>query len=129
MTCEETNNKQAERKVRILTREEFKQREILRKSKKKENFGVYFLYDEKERIVYIGKSECNMIERSRQSATVYKAVKVQYFHPRTKADTRMYEIYYINKHKPKYNRDAKTRDKLTLKLPELPGSGIINLHL
>jgi excinuclease UvrABC nuclease subunit len=114
---------------KILTREERKIREILRKSKKQENFGVYFLYDEKERVIYIGKSESNMILRSKQSASKYKAVKVQYFHPRTKADTRIYEIYYINKFKPQYNRDAKTRDKLTIKLQDLQGSGIIDLSL
>lgn len=31
----------------------------------------------------------------------------------------LYEIYYINKYKPKLNRDDKSKDKLTISLKEL----------
>ena len=31
----------------------------------------------------------------------------------------LYEIYYINKYKPTLNKDDKSKEKLTIELPEL----------
>lgn len=38
---------------------------------------------------------------------------------KTQADMFLYEIYYINKYKPALNKDDKSKDGLTIILPEL----------
>ena len=38
---------------------------------------------------------------------------------RTEADMFLYEIYYINKYKPATNKDDKSKEELTIILPEL----------
>lgn len=93
-----------------------------------QSFGIYFLYDVNETIIYIGKSEANLKHRSISSIMQKKARMVKYLYPKSKADTRVYELYYINQHKPMYNRDAKTEDELTISLPELEGSETIRIY-
>ncbi len=38
---------------------------------------------------------------------------------KTEADMFLYEIYYINEYKPALNKDDKSKEELTIKLPEL----------
>ena len=38
---------------------------------------------------------------------------------KTEADMFLYEIYYINRYKPMLNRDDKSKEDLTINLPEL----------
>lgn len=45
--------------------------------------------------------------------------KIQYASFRTEADMNLYEIYYILRLKPPLNVDDKTRDNLTVSLPEV----------
>ena len=61
----------------------------------------------KDTIVYIGRTKQPLQTRIRGHQLP------------TEADMNLYEIYYILKEKPPLNVDDKTRDKLTVALPEL----------
>lgn len=85
-------------------------------------FGVYFIYDTNNKLVYIGKSNSNVIKKSLESANerlngVFS--KIEYKLPKTHSDTNIYELYYISKYKPKYNIESKFNDKLSIILPRI----------
>ena len=89
---------------------------------KEDNIGCYFIYDNDGEIVYIGKSNSNLYERSCTSAqerTKGNFSKIELYSMPTHADTNIYEMYYIATYNPKYNSDSRCLDKPTFKLPEL----------
>ena len=44
--------------------------------------------------------------------------KIEYIKWKTKSDAQLMEIYFINKYKPRYNKQNKRNDKLTITLDE-----------
>ncbi|MCT4620743.1 MAG: hypothetical protein N4A62_15320 [Marinisporobacter sp.] len=84
--------------------------------------GVYFIYDNKGVIAYIGKSISCAINRSFSSVIESKLIdffKIEIRAPKTKSDIAIYEAYYISKFKPYCNNDLVYEDETTLLLPEL----------
>ena len=44
--------------------------------------------------------------------------KIEYIHWKTKSDAQIMEVYFINKYKPKFNKQDKRLDNLTIQLEE-----------
>ncbi len=95
----------------------------------KHNYGIYFLYDNNKEIIYIGKSISNLSHRSLESAIDKKAQYMQHYYTRTKADADIYELYFISKYKPLYNRDCKEEDNISFTPPDLRCSEIVKIYL
>lgn len=79
-------------------------------------------------IVYIGRTKQPLQTRIRghlfakpmhRTISIEQVTKIEYAQLQTEADMNLYEIYYILKEKPLLNVDDKTRDGLTVSLPEL----------
>lgn len=88
---------------------------------KEENFGCYFIYDNNDDLVYIGKSNSDLLSRSCVSANQrlsgdFNHIELREF--KTKAETNIFEIYYISKLKPKFNSESNTKDILPFDLPQ-----------
>lgn len=79
--------------------------------------GIYYLYN-KDEVVYIGKSNKlgKRVIQSVQGKNVdsYSIVPIP-----NQADRDILEVYLINKHKPKYNKDCNSSDIPTINLGEL----------
>ena len=82
----------------------------------------------KDTIVYIGMTKQPLQTRIRghlfakpmhRTISIEQVTKIEYARLQTEADMNLYEIYYILKEKPPLNVDDKTRDRLTVSLPEL----------
>lgn len=89
---------------------------------KEDNIGCYFIYDNDGEIVYVGKSNSNLYERSCTSAqdrTKGNFSKIEIYPMPTHADTNIYELYFIAKYNPKFNSDSRCIDNPTFELPEL----------
>ena len=89
---------------------------------KEDNIGCYFIYDNSGKIVYIGKSNSNLYERSCTSAqerTKGNFSKIELYSMPTHADTNIYELYFIAKYNPKFNSDSRCIDNPTFELPKL----------
>lgn len=80
--------------------------------------GVYRLYDNSDNIVYVGKSY-DLNRRVQESFEFRNAVKFDFAVFESKADTDLYEIYYINKYHPILNGGSNSDDKLSIELPEI----------
>lgn len=86
-------------------------------------YGVYFIYDEDNEIVYIGKSISNVNNRcfdSIKERHIHKFSKIEIRVPNSKSDVGIYEAYYISKYKPKFNKDLKIKDMLSIELSDIP---------
>jgi hypothetical protein len=90
--------------------------------------GIYFLYNDNKELIYIGKSISDISYRSFKSAIYRNAEYIKIYYPKTKADTSIYELYYINKFKPICNKDSKENDETTIELPELDCSKLIKIY-
>lgn len=88
------------------------------------NYGCYIIYDydDKGKIVYVGKSNSNLLNRAGESAkqrTKGKFSKIELLEMPSHADTNIYEMYYIAKYKPIYNTDSFCEDQPTFELPNI----------
>ncbi|WP_195334393.1 hypothetical protein [Enterocloster bolteae] len=86
------------------------------------NIGVYFIYGEYGELVYIGKSNVNLLNRACESArqrTNGKFSKIELRPMKTLADVNIYELYYIAMYHPIYNIDSCPDDFPTFSLPEV----------
>ena len=85
------------------------------------NIGCYFIYDNNESLVYIGKSTSDLLTRACVSS-VQRVLgdfsKIELLEFNTKAETNIFEIYYISKLKPKFNSESNTKDILPFDLPD-----------
>ena len=93
-------------------------------------FIVYRISDANG-VFYVGRTMQTLKARMRQHMTNTKGLsdlphinpadvkKIEFAMCNTEADMIVYETYYINKHHPKLNVDAKAEDVLTISLPEL----------
>lgn len=92
---------------------------------------IYRFLDENNEIIYIGKTQ-NMYARMCGHYTpnggasilpdTSEIKAIQYFSTKTVSDSIVYEAYLIAKYKPKYNKEFKSDDELTIQLDE---SGIV----
>lgn len=87
------------------------------------SYGIYFIYDDNEELIYIGKSK-NLFERLANSLRERGGDKYSFALTKTKSDYHLYEIYYIAKLEPKLNVDSAEQDELTVTLPGLEFSEI-----
>jgi len=94
----------------ILSDNFVKSLEKLRYSK-----GLYFFYDEKKELIYIGKSR-DLGRRILSSTRERNPYFVKYKITRTMSDANVLELYYISKIKPVLNRESKEIDKTTFEI-------------
>ena len=78
--------------------------------------GVYFLYDDLNEIVYVGKSKdyLNKLKNHNISDNSYKYISVMEFD--TEPDAIVAEVYFICKLKPKYNIKGNTPWNLSIEV-------------
>lgn len=90
------------------------------------NFLYKIYYD--DTLIYLGRTRQKL--QSRLHGHFFKAPmlrviniksvsRIEYAEFKTEADMFLYEIYYINKLKPPFNRDDKSKEILTIHLPEV----------
>ena len=95
----------------------------------KDRIGVYFLYNAKNELSYIGKSASCLLTRSLSSIKergLLDFAKIELYETKTKSDVAIYEAYYISKFKPECNRDIVYDDYPTISLPVLQVSKVIS---
>jgi len=90
--------------------------------------GIYFLYDHTRSLIYIGKSY-HLWKRILSSCLERKASYCSYTIIGNKADTDIYEMYFISKLKPLENGTGKTDDSPTIVLPELDFSPLTKVYI
>ena len=87
---------------------------------------TYRFKDIYDNTIYVGYTGQQMSERMKQHFTkghlpkeCYQSVaKIEYIKFKTKSDAQVYETYFINLYKPKFNKQNKRNDALTIKLDE-----------
>ena len=87
---------------------------------------TYRFKDKYDNVIYIGYTGQQMAQRMNQHFTkghlpksVYEEVaKIEYMKHKTKSDAQVWEVYLINKYKPRYNTLNKKNDALTINLGE-----------
>lgn len=89
--------------------------------------GIYKLYDKNKELIYLGKSH-NLSKRIKTSSKKKKAEYFSYTIIDNKADTNIYEMYYIAKIKPKLNKADKVEDYPSFDLPKLKFTKKIKAH-
>lgn len=77
--------------------------------------GLYFLFNDKKELIYIGKS-CNLGSRIQDSSKDRRAVYLKYCLIENDSDLHILEIYFINVFKPIKNSDSKGKAPPTLKI-------------
>lgn len=87
--------------------------------------GVYRLYKDNE-IIYIGKS-VNIKSRISQHIKDKEIDSYDYCEFANESDMNIYELYYIDKFKPRLNKDCKTKQTTTIKLDEVKFSDLIRI--
>jgi len=90
--------------------------------------GVYFLYDNLQNLIYIGKSY-TLWKRILSSCKERKAIYCRYAIINNKSDTDIYEMYYISKYKPVANGTGKHNDSPSMVLPELKFSPLTLVYV
>lgn len=93
----------------------------------KDESGIYKLYDKNKDLIYLGKSH-NLSKRIKTSSKKKKAEYFSYTIIENKADTNIYEMYYIAKIKPKLNKADKVKDYPSFDLPKLEFTKKIKAH-
>lgn len=92
-----------------------------------QGFTLYRIYYG-EHLVYLGRTKQSLQERIRghlfkkphhRSLYIEHITNIEYASFQTEADMNLYEIYFINLWKPSLNVDDKTKDNLTLTLPDV----------
>ena len=87
---------------------------------------TYRFKDKYDNTIYIGYTGQQMAERMNQHFTkghlpkecYQSVVKIEYIKWKTKSDAQVMEVYFINKYKPKFNKQDKRSDALTIQLDE-----------
>lgn len=85
--------------------------------------GIYKIYDKSKNLIYIGKSY-TLGKRIVQSIGERKGYYFSYAIVNNKADTDLYEIYYISLIQPALNAANKTGDKPTIQLKDIEFSEV-----
>lgn len=87
---------------------------------------VYRFVDVDEKCSYVGytgqtldKRISQHMEKGHLDKSCYNSIhKIEYKKYKTKADAQIFEVYYINKFKPRYNKLNKQNDNLTIELED-----------
>jgi len=91
-------------------------------------YKVFYKGSEGEFIAYLGRTKQRINSRLRghfkqlpmhKMIDIFSVSRIEVAECRTEADMFLYEIYYINKYKPTLNKDDKSKEELTIELPEL----------
>ena len=97
----------------------------------KHKYIIYKIFYSKpggEFIAYLGRTKQPINSRLRghfkqlpmhKLIDIFSVSHVEIAECKTEADMFLYEIYYINKYKPALNKDDKSKEELTISLPEL----------
>lgn len=94
---------------------------------KVKGFVLYKIYYDDD-VVYLGRTKQPLKDRIRghvfskpmhRKININQVSKIEYAEFKTEADMNLYEVYYINKLKPPLNVDDKTRDELTVIIPDV----------
>jgi len=80
--------------------------------------GVYFIYDDNDEVIYIGKSS-NLDKRIKTSCDAKKGKYVRVAEMENKIDATIYESYYISKLSPKFNKYYSDYNQSSLYLPPI----------
>ncbi|MCX4336862.1 MAG: GIY-YIG nuclease family protein [Bacteroidales bacterium] len=91
-------------------------------------YKVFYKGADGEFIAYLGRTKQRINARLRghfkqlpmhKMIDIFSVSRIEVAECKTEADMFLYEIYYINKYKPTLNKDDKSKEKLTIELPEL----------
>ena len=91
-------------------------------------YKVFYKGEDGEFIAYLGRTKQRINARLRghfkqlpmhKKIDIFSVSRIEVAECKTEADMFLYEIYYINKYKPTLNKDDKSKEKLTIELPEL----------
>ena len=91
-------------------------------------YKIFYDSPDGEFIAYIGRTKQRINSRLRghfkqlpmhKKIDVLQVSHIEVAECMTEADMFLYEIYYINKYKPVLNKDDKSKEELTIVLPEL----------
>ena len=80
--------------------------------------GVYFIYDDNDEVIYIGKSS-NLDKRIKTSCEAKKGKYVRVAEMKNKIDATIYESYYISKLSPKLNKYYSDYNESSIDLPPI----------
>ena len=84
----------------------------------KKGSGIYYLYDDNRKLIYIGKSN-NLLERVISSANIKsKSYFARCSFIENMSDMDIYEIYLISIYKPILNKDCIRNDITTISIKE-----------
>lgn len=87
---------------------------------------TYRFIDTKGNVIYVGYTGQKLNDRMNQHFTkghlspqCYDSVaRIEYTEWKTKSDAQVMEVYYINRYKPRFNKQDKQNDTLTIRLEE-----------
>lgn len=91
-------------------------------------YKVFYKREDGEFIAYLGRTKQRINARLRghfkqfpmhKMIDIFSVSRIETAECKTEADMFLYEIYYINKDKPALNKDDKSKEELTIELPEL----------
>lgn len=91
-------------------------------------YKVFYKGADGEFIAYLGRTKQRINARLRghfkqlpmhKLIDIFSVSHIEIAECKTEADMFLYEIYYINKYKPTLNKDDKSKEELTIELPEL----------
>ena len=91
-------------------------------------YKIFYNSPDGEFIAYLGRTKQRINSRLRghfkqlpmhKLIDIFSVSHIEIAECKTEADMFLYEIYYINKYKPALNRDDKSKEELTIVLPEL----------
>lgn len=91
-------------------------------------YKVFYKGADGEFIAYLGRTKQRINARLRghfkqlpmhKLIDIFSVSRIEVAECKTEADMFLYEIYYINKYKPTLNKDDKSKEELTIELPEL----------
>ena len=87
---------------------------------------TYRFIDTNNNVIYVGYTAQRLNDRMNQHFTkghlspqCYDSVaRIEYIEWKTKSDAQVMEVYYINRYKPRFNKQDKQNDTLTIRLEE-----------
>lgn len=91
-------------------------------------YKIFYNSPDGEFIAYLGRTKQRINSRLRghfkqlpmhKLIDIFSVSHIEIAECKTEADMFLYEIYYINKYKPVLNKDDKSKEELTIVLPEL----------
>lgn len=86
-------------------------------------FYLYRFLNDLDEVIYVGKAKdltARLKSHNHLPTSCYDEIsKIEYSELEKESEQVIYEIYYINLLKPRYNVDSKSEDDMTIRLPDL----------